>query len=116
MAQATLGCPPVCWCGALICEDLQLAADGKLYAPGLVIRQWRCGNGHTATRNPYAAQRQRAVEFICDVCGLAGRARDPGAKRHGACWPEHDRRRKQKYWDRVRALTPAREITLNGRR
>jgi hypothetical protein len=116
VAQATLGCPPACWCGASIYEDLQLAADAHLYAPGLAIRQWRCLNGHSATRNPYAAQRQRAFEFVCDVCAQAGQALDPGAKRHAACWPEHNRRRMQKYWDRQRALTSAQKISLNGTR
>lgn len=106
-----------CACGAPYREDLQIAADARLYTPGLVIRQWRCLNGHPLTQNGYGRERRRAFPFVCDVCHKPGLALAENARRHVECWHEHDRQRKARYaLERRRALTQARESSLNGTR
>lgn len=86
--------PARCRCGQPYAEDPTVAAEAELYAPGAVIRQWRCLSGHSLTVNLVsrpAAHREAA----CDVCGEPMLRPRTSQRRHqGACAAEHERRRK----------------------
>jgi hypothetical protein len=82
-------------CGAQVTEDLRVASDARVLTPGLLIRQFRCWNGHSHTDNPYRDRRRPIFRVVCDICQESFLTCYEQTRRHAACHNEHERRRKR---------------------